>query len=353
MSVEHALGLLPTGIAVLVNAALGFAGAYALGFVAARAAPSAALRKWIWAAPLLKVVWELGRGASAPASVASTLAGQRWELGHFGLDLGLRSRLLLLRLSARLWVRHGQGWFPLSVGDWATHALRQSTLYWSVLAGVGAVLAVGVLRVALRLQAWRQSFLVERRAQGSARSLGERSVPARRVRLLEGDGQSGPHTCGVFRPVIWLPPELGSVPAAQREAVIEHELSHIRHWDVPLFGFVTLMGDAFWFLPGLAKLQRRLRAAAEEAADDGAIRRGVAPAELARAILAAGERYLPNAAQAVRMPDAALGAESVFARVRRLLSTAKLGRGPLFRTRLVMATYLLGCVLASHFFSYP
>ncbi|RZJ89768.1 MAG: hypothetical protein EOO20_10030 [Chryseobacterium sp.] len=93
-----------------------------------------------------------------------------------------------------------------------------------------------------------------------------------RVRLLESSLVNGPAIIGVLKPVILIPlGVLASMPADQLEAVLLHELAHIRRKDY-LVNLIQGMAEAiFFFNPALKWLSQQLRIEREHCCDDIAL----------------------------------------------------------------------------------
>jgi beta-lactamase regulating signal transducer with metallopeptidase domain len=135
----------------------------------------------------------------------------------------------------------------------------------------------------------------------------------RAVRFCETQLVAAPAVIGLFRPVVLLPVSaLTGLSQPQLEAVIAHELAHIRRLDsfVNLFqvGAETLL----FYHPGVWWVSRRIRVERENCCDDEAIRACGDAVEYARAltlmeerrcalILAMGVNRTPLAARVLRL----------------------------------------------------
>lgn len=189
----------------------------------------------------------------------------------------------------------------------------------------------------------------------SARRLHRRSLPApvpvrhRALRLavqtgiappevrLRPDCPGGAFTAGVRRPWIALDPALADgLDACELDALLAHEMAHIRRRD-PLLTLLTGMcRDLTFFLPGIHLATRWLRREQEEAADDLAAHATRRPGALASTILKVwesqtGRAQLVNACAAVapavvrwplpaRRPPGWMRRPHVMVRVERLIS---------------------------------
>ncbi|MGD8395726.1 MAG: M56 family metallopeptidase [Candidatus Eiseniibacteriota bacterium] len=120
------------------------------------------------------------------------------------------------------------------------------------------------------------------------------SAHARRLRLV--DGATMPAVVGLLRPRVILSPRLvTALSVAELRAILLHELEHCRRRE-PLGGLLICVASVlFVFYPLLPPLRRRLHATAEMACDEAAVRGGVAPAVVARALARAVELELREA----------------------------------------------------------
>jgi TonB family protein len=76
-----------------------------------------------------------------------------------------------------------------------------------------------------------------------------------------------PVAFGVMRPVVLLPERLREAPPAIRDAVIAHELLHVRRRDWLCLVAEEIVGAAFWFHPAMWWLIARVQLAREEVVD--------------------------------------------------------------------------------------
>ena len=201
-------------------------------------------------------------------------------------------------------------------GDWTLVCLAQLWL-------------VGVaLMVARQFGGWRALRRIERapsvslpaewqqRLDGLRRALGiTRTV---QVRLAER--VVSPFTARVLRPLVWLPLGLLTrLPREQVEALLAHELAHIRRLDWCWNAIQCAIEAVLFHHPAMWWLTRRIREEREHACDDLAVAACGDPVVLAEAL--AGLRRI---APAHAMPPLALAAHggALMRRVRHLLSAA-------------------------------
>ena len=90
------------------------------------------------------------------------------------------------------------------------------------------------------------------------------------IRLLENMGM--PCTARVWRPIVWLPVSiLTQLDADQIEALIAHELAHIRRLDWVWNGLQCVIEAILFYHPAVWWLNRRIRQERENACDDLAV----------------------------------------------------------------------------------
>jgi beta-lactamase regulating signal transducer with metallopeptidase domain/HEAT repeat protein len=111
--------------------------------------------------------------------------------------------------------------------------------------------------------------------------LGIAEAPA----LLKSHDISMPFAAGVRKATIVLPAECVDWSAAQRDAVLIHELGHVRRHDMIGHTLGRVACAVYWFHPLVWTASRRLRDASERACDDLAIRLGARPSEYAQHLL--------------------------------------------------------------------
>lgn len=159
-----------------------------------------------------------------------------------------------------------------------------------------------------------------RRIRGRADPLSDDAWKRRareRWAAMGGDGSprirvspeiSAPLTFGVLRPTLLLPQEaLDTWSRSRTEAVLVHELAHLRRRDT----FTQLLGRlacaAYWFHPLAWRAERAAAAERERACDDTVLRGGARASEYARHLMATAREVGAGVAGAsvpvVRGPD--------------------------------------------------
>jgi TonB family protein len=166
---------------------------------------------------------------------------------------------------------------------WLSSAALALAIYFLGVISLGIRAALGWI-AARRLDRHARSIahteLVTRGAELAA-AVGVRRVP----RLAEADDLDVPLTLGVRRPVVILPAGWSAWPPAMRDAVLIHELSHVRRGDALTQQLAVAFRTLFWPSPLGWWLRRRLATLAEEASDEAALARGVEPTRYADILL--------------------------------------------------------------------
>lgn len=123
-----------------------------------------------------------------------------------------------------------------------------------------------------------------------------------------------PAVIGFFRPIVLLPMRaLTGLSPEQLDAVIAHELAHIKRFDVAVNFFQVVAETLFFFHPAVWWLNKRIRADREDCCDDVAVASSGTRVSYARALATMEDwRGLPNLAMAAT-------GSPIAARVARLL----------------------------------
>ncbi len=121
------------------------------------------------------------------------------------------------------------------------------------------------------------------------------------VRYCQCRQVTAPAVIGFVRPIVLLPVRaLTGLSEAQLEAVIAHELGHIKRFDVALNFFQVIAETLFFFHPAVWWLNNRIRADREDCCDDIAVAASGESVGYARALAAmTGWRDAPAFSMAV------------------------------------------------------
>ncbi len=173
----------------------------------------------------------------------------------------------------------------------------------------------------------------------------ERMRIRQRVTILASSVVRSPVVVGCVRSVILVPVSLlASIPAGQLEAILAHELAHVRRWDYLVNLFHSLIETFFFYHPVVWWLSNRIRTERENCCDDVVVAVLGNRIEYGRALLAV-EEFRGAAASRLAM---GLRDGSLIARVRRLM--AQDGReNPRSPVSVVAATLLVLGILITLF----
>ncbi len=104
-------------------------------------------------------------------------------------------------------------------------------------------------------------------------------------RLLRSADAKMPFACGLRRPTIVLPAESDAWTLERRQAVLLHELAHVRRRDLAGHTLARLVCAVYWFHPLVWTAAKRLRAESERACDDLALASGARASDYAEHLL--------------------------------------------------------------------
>lgn len=161
----------------------------------------------------------------------------------------------------------------------------------------------------------------------------------RATRVMQSTLAQAPVVVGYLRPVILLPVSLMTdIPTRQLEAILAHELAHVRRHDFVVNLLQTLVETIFFYHPAVWWLSRQIRIEREHCCDDLAVIVLGSRVEYGRALLAVEELR-------GQRPLLALGAAggSLLSRIRRIADATPAHRAATWADRWPAA--LLGLAL--------
>ena len=158
---------------------------------------------------------------------------------------------------------------------------------WVLIAILG-VWAGGFSGVALmRFRGWRRILAAVRASDPMDILTG--------VAVRSSSGLLEPGVVGLFRPILLLPADIMQrLTPRQLEAVLAHEMSHVRRRDNLTSAFHMIVEAVFWFYPLVWWISARLVEERERACDEEVLRLGTEPAAYAEAILNVCTSYLKS-----------------------------------------------------------
>ncbi|MGA8593908.1 MAG: M56 and DUF3738 domain-containing protein [Bryobacteraceae bacterium] len=151
--------------------------------------------------------------------------------------------------------------------------------------------ALWLLGCAVVLLRWYMSW---RRIHAAVRAGSRLNIDAP-VRVLSSPATIEPGIFGIFRPVLLLPEGITEhLARAQFEAILAHELCHVRRRDNLAAAIHMLVQATFWFHPLVWWIGARLVEERERACDEEVLRMGSEPQIYAESILKTCEFYLES-----------------------------------------------------------
>ena len=211
---------------------------------------------------------------------------------------------------------------------------------WALGVVLFSLRAVGSATYAMRLT--RRAAPADPALAASVARLAERMRIARRVRVAISTLMPAPATLGVWCPVLLMPPAaaLGLTPA-QLEAVIAHELAHIRRHDYLVNILQVLVETLFFYHPAIWWTSKQIRVERELCCDDAAVRECGDALSYAKALSAIARYPLTT-------PRLALGAANgpLVRRIERLLGVETREYGPSLWSPALAVTLVAACVVA-------
>jgi beta-lactamase regulating signal transducer with metallopeptidase domain len=252
------------------------------------------------AAPAATAIMLRSSSATSPAVSASTSAAPT-----YGASSVPASRPAATQLFASTAVRASalvEPWLPLVVGIWFSSALLLLARF--------AVASRRVLRLRrLSLQAPLSRW------QATGERLAERLRIRQGFRVVDSVLVDVPSVIGTVRPIVLLPiAALTSLTPDQIEALLAHELAHIRRRDYAVNIAQTVAEALLFFHPAVWWMSARIREAREHCCDDIAVDVCAEPVVYASALAEIASWRPRDVALSLGAADGAL-----LARVRRIL----------------------------------
>lgn len=275
------------------------------------------------------VLLNTGGGTDRPGTTASPVAAvdeaDVAALVESGAVPAVESTPASLQMRARDWLRPAIPWIVMGWG-------------------------LGVLAFSLRLAggAWRVRRL--RRASGPApdewtdrvRKLAGRLGLGQVVPVRVSANIDTPLVAGWWRPVVLVPAGLVSgFPPEQVEALLLHELAHVRRHDILIGRLQVVVETLLFFHPATWWISRQVRRTREACCDDLAVQAGTDRRTYAQALAHLAEQTLdvPAASGAVAATDGPL-----LNRVRRLLAPTEAPKTTARRLSVAIAVGLIVAV---------
>lgn len=130
--------------------------------------------------------------------------------------------------------------------------------------------------------------------------------PRRRVTLCSSDAVRVPAAIGYFRPIVVFPTwALEEIPPVELNAILLHELAHLRRWDDWTNLAQILVKAVFFFHPAVWFIENRLSLEREMACDDAVLAANFSPRAYAESLVGLAEKSFLR--RGVHLAQAAVG----------------------------------------------
>lgn len=284
--------------------------------------------------PFIKIIYDFSRGVPEKSVLFSGVDPFSLPPKHQVLSIGAGFDGWTPHVSTVFSVNAPDGnTYHSSIGDYFLIWTHRTLNHNGPMIIVLAVLAISLVLLTIRLT---QYFSFERKRQEERSMfprLKEALAGSRLVDIYISPNFSGtPFTGGVWNPYICLPEDATQrLNSEELNAVIAHEMGHVRRYDLIFTVLIQALGDLFWFIPGYRWLSRKIDGLREMIADDWALQSDTDPYVLASALLKLQE--IPDSGESFVLYSAFFREKSLLrARVERLIGNVK-ERSPRFGWR--------------------
>jgi hypothetical protein len=312
-------------------------------------------RLFLLSLPYIKIVYDLIRGVPQGSVLFSGVNPLLLPGGNQTFSIGAGVSDWSVFMNAVFTVKDLSGKaYAASAGDYLLILTEQKLGAEAPLIIVSGVLSVSSFLIFRRLVKGISFELERRKDRQSCEAIASIALGWRKVDVYRSTLHSGsPFTGGFIKPYICLPADADSrITDEERNAIIAHELGHIRNADLITTILIQTLGDLFWFVPGYRWLSRKIDRLREVLADQYAIQNGVDASVLASVLLKLKE--IPATHQQPILYSAFFRERSLLKeRVERLVGV-KTDRGPRFGwanrwIRLAVSLSAIGAVINSTF----
>lgn len=173
-------------------------------------------------------------------------------------------------------------------------AAPQST-WWPAWVWLAGTLFIAARSLGARILFWmrlrRRKAVTDQTLHSRILTVAEKLNLGSRFRISESELLPGPVAFGVFLREIALPGGFANTfTTAQQDAVLAHELEHLRAHDPFWYSVRDLVTALYWWNPAVWYMRRKLQTATEQAADEASALVEDGPEALAECLIAVGKK---------------------------------------------------------------
>ena len=246
----------------------------------------------------------------------------------------------LVAIAILPWFYHVGAGHALSSASRSAVALPASVAYYLFVAWIIGT-TFGLLRVGIslyRLQHLRSTCAPIDLGQLEPR-LRECIAEAqahRRITLCCSDAVRVPAAVGYFRPIVVFPAwALQEIPATELEAILRHELAHLRRWDDWTNLAQKIVKAVFFFHPAVWFIESRLSLEREMACDDAVLAANFSPRAYAESLIGLAEKSFLR--RGVQLAQAAVShVQQLKMRIVEILRKDRAGSGRVWKPAVVL-----------------
>lgn len=162
-----------------------------------------------------------------------------------------------------------------------------------------------------------------------------------KLRLSTTPGGAGPLTWGFLKPIVMLPKAAVRWPCERLEAVLLHEVAHVRRYDSFTQALSLLACALYWPIPLAWIGARAMRNEAEHAADDAVLLSGVKASTYAEALLRLAADFQPARLSFCDTKFSMAGPSALEARVKSILAPSQSRSGVTAMNAVKIAAFAL------------
>jgi len=276
---------------LFLNSALSFLGGIGIVYLSLKIfrVDQSRWKLFLLSLPFMKIIWDIGRGIPATSYLLHSIDPLNLPPKHKYLMIGTGFSEWGPIFSVAFSVKdpNGQQYsisLPDFLGAWLQKAISPS---FPILI-VGCLVGVSIALLVVRFFSYYR-FENERVKDRKKGTLIKELIldRFRKVDIYLSEKYLGtPFTGGFLKPFICIPKKtVELLNEEEKEAVIQHEIAHIKTFDLPITLTIKILGDIFWFVPGYRFLTRKIDRLREILADKVAVINGAGALHLASALV--------------------------------------------------------------------